>query len=137
MFCPKCGKEIEGSPKFCPSCGAAISGVTKFSSETESTLSGSVTINNLFDNKNILRKESGGCFTVYEHQNDLSVSPQTSSILYFMQQMNVRKRQVLCKLEGKPIKLQAGAMQWMSGNIHMNSDVDSVGSFLGKRNNNR
>ena len=53
MFCPKCGKEIEGSPKFCPSCGAAISGVTKFSSETESTLSGSVTINNLFDNKNI------------------------------------------------------------------------------------
>lgn len=132
MFCPKCGKEIEGSPKFCPSCGAAISGVTKFSSETESTLSGSVTINNLFDNKNILRKESGGCFTVYEHQNDLSVSPQTSSILYFMQQMNVRKRQVLCKLEGKSIKLQAGAMQWMSGNIHMNSDVNSVGSFLGK-----
>ena len=49
-----------------------------------------------------------------------------------MQQMNVRKRQVLCKLEGNSIKIQAGAMQWMSGNVQMESDVKSVGSFLGK-----
>ena len=82
--------------------------------------------------KNILQKENGGCFTVYEHQSDLSVSPLTSSIAYFMQQMNVRKRQVLCKLEGNAVKIQAGAMQWMSGNVQMQSDVKSVGSFLGK-----
>lgn len=93
---------------------------------------GTVTIGNFFDNKNIAQKESGGCFTVYEHQNDLSVTPETSSVSYFMQQMNVRKRQVLCKLEGNSIKLQAGAMQWISGNVQMQSGVKSVGSLLGK-----
>ena len=25
MFCPKCGSEIDGSPKFCPKCGAPLS----------------------------------------------------------------------------------------------------------------
>lgn len=93
---------------------------------------GTVTIGNFFDNKNIAQKESGGCFTIYEHQNDLSVTPETSSVSYFMQQMNVRKRQVLCKLEGNSIKLQAGAMQWISGNVQMQSGVKSVGSLLGK-----
>lgn len=24
MFCPKCGKELKGTPKFCPGCGAAL-----------------------------------------------------------------------------------------------------------------
>lgn len=24
MFCPKCGKELKGTPKFCAYCGAAI-----------------------------------------------------------------------------------------------------------------
>lgn len=24
MFCPKCGKEVSGSPTFCPSCGARV-----------------------------------------------------------------------------------------------------------------
>ncbi len=127
MFCTKCGKEIEGNPKFCPGCGAPFGG-----NSNSNTNNGTVTISNLFENKNIIQKESGGCFTIYEHQNDLSVSPQTSFVSYFMQQMNVRKRQVLCKLEGNSVKLQAGAMQWMSGNVQMNSDVKSVGSLLGK-----
>ena len=132
MFCPKCGKEISDNPKFCPSCGANLSSDSEFQSSKAPVLNGTVTINNLFNNENILQKENGGCFTVYEHQSDLSVSPLTSSIAYFMQQMNVRKRQVLCKLEGNAVKIQAGAMQWMSGNVQMQSDVKSVGSFLGK-----
>lgn len=132
MFCPKCGKEISDNPKFCPSCGANLSTDAASQSSKMPVMNGTVTINNLFDNKNILQKENGGCFTVYEHQSDLSVSPLTSSIAYFMQQMNVRKRQVLCKLEGNSVKIQAGAMQWMSGNVQMQSDVKSVGSYLGK-----
>lgn len=132
MFCPKCGKEISDNPKFCPSCGANLSTDAASQSSKMPVMNGTVTINNLFDNKNILQKENGGCFTVYEHQSDLSVSPLTSSIAYFMQQMNVRKRQVLCKLDGNSVKIQAGAMQWMSGNVQMQSDVKSVGSYLGK-----
>ena len=131
MFCHKCGKEVSENTKFCPSCGATLTEEHMVSSSVPVN-NGTVTINNFFDNKNIIKKEAGGCFTVFEHQNDLSVTPLTSSVSYFMQQMNVRKRQVLCKLEGNSIKLQAGAMQWMSGNVQMQSDVKTVGSFIGK-----
>lgn len=93
---------------------------------------GSVTIKNLTDNKNIVLKEQGGCFKVFEHQNDLSVTPRLAFLSYYMNEMNIRKRQVLCELNGNSIKMQAGAMQWMSGNIEMVSDVKGVGSFLGK-----
>lgn len=132
MFCSKCGKEISGSPKFCPFCGASLSADAKSTGSSVPVSNGTVTISNLFENKNIEKKESGGCFTILEHQNDLSVTPSSSLTSYFMQQMNVRKRQVLCQLEENSIKIQAGAMQWMSGNVQMESDVKSVGSFLGK-----
>ena len=38
---------------------------------------------------------------------------------YFMEQMNVKKRQVLCKLDNSTVKLQAGAMQWITGDVEM------------------
>lgn len=134
MFCPHCGKEIESNSKFCPHCGKSPAGNTSETTSVpaQTNSSGSVTVSNLKDNSNIIQKESKGCFTILEHQNDLSVKPTTSFLAYYMNQMNVRKRQVLCELNGNSIRMQAGAMQWMSGNIEMNSDVKSVGSFLGK-----
>jgi uncharacterized protein (AIM24 family) len=45
--------------------------------------------------------------------------------------MNVRRRQVLVELNNTSCKLQAGAMQWMLGNVSMQSGV-SAGNFLGK-----
>jgi len=89
------------------------------------------TINNLFNNKNIRQIESAGTFTTFEHQNDLSVNPFYAETSYFMKEMNIKRRQVLCKLEGNSVKVQAGAMQWMSGNIEMQSGVKGVGGFLG------
>lgn len=126
MFCPHCGKEINSDTKFCPFCGKNVNEQSTVGS------SGSVTIKNLTDNKNIVLKEQGGCFKVFEHQNDLSVTPRLAFLSYYMNEMNIRKRQVLCELNGNSIKMQAGAMQWMSGNIEMVSDVKGVGSFLGK-----
>ena len=126
MFCPHCGKEINSDTKFCPFCGKNVNEQSTVGSV------GSVTIKNLTDNKNIVLKEQGGCFKVFEHQNDLSVTPRLAFLSYYMNEMNIRKRQVLCELNGNSIKMQAGAMQWTSGNIEMVSDVKGVGSFLGK-----
>lgn len=91
-----------------------------------------IKIKNLFDNDNLKCIESKGIYSVYEHQNDLSVTPWQSEMEYFMNKMNVRKRQVLCQMENSQVKLQAGAMQWQTGNIQMNSDVAGVKDLLGK-----
>lgn len=69
---------------------------------------------------------------MFEHQQDLSVKPETAEASYFMSEMNVKKRQVLCELKESMVKLQAGAMQWQTSSISMNSDVSGVKDFLGK-----
>lgn len=91
-----------------------------------------IKINNLFDNRNIKCIAEGGMFTVYEHQHDLSVNSKTAANAYFMEKMNVRKRQVLCNLNNSAVKLQAAAMQWMCGNVNMNSGVSSAKDLFGK-----
>lgn len=91
-----------------------------------------VTINNVFNNENMTCIASAGPFFVYEHQNDLSVTPTGAPNAYFMKEMNVRKRQVLAQLNGNAIKVQAGAMQWMTGNVEMNANVGGVGGFFSK-----
>ena len=49
-----------------------------------------------------------------------------------MKEMNVKKRQVLVQLNNTATKIQAGAMQWMAGNVNMESGVTGVGNFFGK-----
>lgn len=91
-----------------------------------------VTLNNVFNNDNMTCIASGGPFFVYEHQNDLSVTPGGSPTAYFMKEMNVKRRQVLCQLNGNSVKVQAGAMQWTTGNVEMNANVGGVGGFFSK-----
>lgn len=91
-----------------------------------------VEIRNLTDNPNLLKIAECGCFEVYEHQKDLSVKASSAVTAYFMHEMNLRKRQVLCTLNGNSIKVQGGAMQWSSGKVTMNSNINSVKGFLGK-----
>ena len=70
--------------------------------------------NNVFNNPNIKCISQGGQYFIYEHQEDLSVSPYSAETAYFMKKMNVKKRQVLVQLNNTATKVQAGAMQWMS-----------------------
>lgn len=91
-----------------------------------------VQLNNVFNNENMKCTAQGGQYYIYEHQSDLSTSPSFASTAYFMQKVNVKKRQALCYLNNSAVKLQAGAMQWMSGAIEMNSGVTGVGNLLGK-----
>lgn len=91
-----------------------------------------IKINNFFDNSNVKCIAEGGVFSIYEHQHDLSVDSNTAMNSYFMEQMNVKKRQVLCKLDNSTVKLQAGAMQWITGDVEMDSGVSGAKDFFGK-----
>lgn len=91
-----------------------------------------IQVNNLHNNENIKKIAELGCYEVFEHQKDMSVDPSSASVAYFMQEMNCRKRQVLCNLNGNSVKVQAGAMQWMAGNVTMDSGIKGVKDFFGK-----
>lgn len=91
-----------------------------------------ISLNNLAENKNMTVIDQKGIYTVFEHQKDMSVGPHYASVAYFMQEMNVRKRQVLCNLNNSAVKLQAGAMQWTAGHVDSTTGVKGVGDFLGK-----
>lgn len=91
-----------------------------------------VLVKNVFNNPNLKCIASGGPFFVYEHQKDSSVSPYTAQTEYFMSKMNVQKRQLLIQLNNSAVKLQAGAMQWISGQVGASSGVTGAGDFLGK-----
>ncbi len=89
-------------------------------------------INNLTDNANIKVISELGSFKVLEHQSDLSVDPAVAQAVYFAQQMNIKKRQVLVELSGTSVTVQSGAMQWTVGNVTSGTGVKGIGDFLGK-----
>ena len=89
-------------------------------------------ISNLTDNDDIRILESAGAFTVIEYLRDLSVSPQSAMNAYFCDAMNVRKRQVICELSKSPVTVQAGAMQWMVGDVNATTGIKGVGDLFGK-----
>ena len=77
--------------------------------------------------------EQKGAFSVLESSRDESVSPFNATAEYFMEKMGVRRRQVIAKLDGtQTIVTQAGAMQWMLGQVEASTGVKGAGDFLGK-----
>ena len=88
--------------------------------------------NNLHNNSNMKMVAEKGVYQVFEHEKDLSGAPGEAITAYFSSEMNVRKRQVLVNMNGNSVILQAGAMQWMLGDINMGSGVKGVGNLLGK-----
>lgn len=89
-------------------------------------------LNNFMNNQNMKVIDQMGPFRVFEHEKDLSVNPASAVTAYFASEMNVRKRQVFVELGKSGCITQAGAMQWMIGNVNMESGVKGVGNFLGK-----
>ena len=84
-------------------------------------------IKNFQDNDDVRTVDQLGPFTVIEYLRDLSVTPGSAMTAYYCNEMNVRKRQVLCDLT-----IQAGAMQWMVGDVKATTGVKGVGDLLGK-----
>ena len=74
-----------------------------------------------------------GNFHVLEYVQDASVSPRNAAYEYFMSKMNVRRRQVVIDIsKDHSAVIQAGAMQWMGGNVQATSGVNGIGDLLGK-----
>ena len=89
-------------------------------------------IKNFQDNDDVRTVDQLGPFTVIEYLRDLSVTPGSAMTAYYCNEMNVRKRQVLCDLGRADITIQAGAMQWMVGDVKATTGVKGVGDLLGK-----
>ena len=84
-------------------------------------------------NENRKFAKSIGNFHVLEYVQDASVSPMNAMNEYFMSKMNVRRRQVVIDIDkDHSAIIQAGAMQWMGGNVQATSGVKGIGDFLGK-----
>lgn len=76
-----------------------------------------------------------GGYSVLEYERDLSVSPQEAQLSYFASKMNVRRRQLVCHLDqfaSRSVTMQAGAMQWMAGDVQPRTGIRGVGDFARK-----
>ena len=89
-------------------------------------------INNFQNNDDVKVLDAQGPFSVIEYKKDLSVNPSTAMLSYFCNEMNVRKRQLVCELKNADITLQAGAMQWSVGNVNATTGIKGVGDLFGK-----
>ena len=95
-------------------------------------VSSTMRIENL-QNENRKYAKSIGNFHVLEYVQDASVSPMNAMNEYFMSKMGVRRRQVVIDIDkDHSAIIQAGAMQWMGGNVRATSGVKGIGDFLGK-----
>ena len=89
-------------------------------------------VSNFTDNDDVKILSELGAFQVIEYQRDLSVTPGSALTAYYSAQMNVRKRQLVCHLSRAPVTIQAGAMQWMLGNVSATTGIKGVGDLFGK-----
>lgn len=77
--------------------------------------------------------EQLGNFYVLEHFRDQSVAPGNAMNEYYMAKMGVRRRQLVVDLNGNnSLITQAGAMQWIFGDIEATTGVKGVGDLFGK-----
>ncbi len=89
-------------------------------------------IANFQKNRNVKILDQQGAFKVIEYEKDMSVTLGTAIAAYYASAMNVRKRQVVCNLHQSGVTVQAGAMQWMLGNVNATTGVKGVGDFVSK-----
>ena len=90
-------------------------------------------IYNFLDNDDAKLIAEKGPLRVIEWQRDLSVPYGGAVSAYFAAEMGVRRRQLVCELDGRVgVTLQAGAMQWTAGDVRATTGVKGVGDFFGK-----
>ena len=88
---------------------------------------------NLTDNTYHIITETKGQFSVIEHRTDLSVDPESAVQEFYMKEMNLRRKQLMVNMDGKTgATVQAGSMQWLTGDIKATTGVKGVGDLFGK-----
>ncbi len=89
-------------------------------------------IRNFEDNDDVKVVGELGAFKVVEYKRDLSVNHMTAQAAYYASEMNVRRRQLVCDVSKSSVTVQAGAMQWMVGDVKATTGVKGIGDFIGK-----
>lgn len=89
-------------------------------------------IKNFENNDDVRVLEEVGAFKVVEYIRDLSVERENAQLAYYASQMNVRRRQLVCDVAKSNITVQAGAMQWMLGDVKSTTGIKGVGDLIGK-----
>lgn len=89
-------------------------------------------ISNFTNNDDVRIIDSLGAFSVIEYQRDLSVMPEDAMKAYFASKMNIKRRQLICNIDESDVTIQAGAMQWMVGDVRATTGIKGVGDLLGK-----
>ena len=87
---------------------------------------------NLLNRLNVQMSARLGGMKVLQHKRDMSTSNLAATKEFYCSQMNVQRKQLLLELNGNAYCVQAGAMQWMSSDVKMDSGVKGVGDFIGK-----
>ncbi len=90
------------------------------------------TIHNFLDNDDVKTIAELGCFRVVEYRRDLSVAPDDAMRAYYCNEMNIRKRQLICDVSLADVTVQSGAMQWMVGDVKATTGIKGVGDLIGK-----
>lgn len=73
-----------------------------------------------------------GKYNIIEYIKDMSVDPSSAQLEYFLSEMNVHKKQLAINIDNDAVILQAGAMQWMAGNINVRTDIKGAGDLAKK-----
>lgn len=89
-------------------------------------------IKNFKDNDDVRTVARLKGFSVIEYQRDLSVVPSTAMTAYYSNQMNIKKRQLTCELSQGNVTIQAGAMQWMLGDVKATTGIKGAGDLFKK-----
>lgn len=94
-----------------------------------------IKVNNFFDNENVVEewvsKEYGA--KILRFDKDMSVTPATACMAYYMSKMNCKARQIFLTFDGsRAWTVSAGAMQWIGSNVQAKTGVKGVGDFFGK-----
>ena len=97
----------------------------------------SFNVSNLFDNDDLVRiwpnqGEDEGPFLAYEWKRDLSIPPQYAMMAYYMSEMDIRRRQLICRLDRGGVRIQNGAMQMLVGDARAKTGIRGAGDIMRK-----
>ena len=86
-------------------------------------------VSNFLDNDDVSVIAERGPFKVIQYDRDLSCTPEEAMIKYYMSQMYVTKKQLVCDTDKASVILSPGKMQWTIGILQIN-DADRFKQIL-------
>ena len=74
-------------------------------------------VSNFLDNDDVSVIAERGPFKVIQYDRDLSCTPEEAMTKYYMSQMYVTKKQLVCDTDKASVILSPGKMQWTIGKV--------------------